>query len=32
MWRRTPTGWQIRSELFIVLQCADEAACAVYRN
>ena len=32
MWRRTSTGWQIRSELFIVLQCADEAACAVYRN
>lgn len=32
MWRKTPTGWQIRSELFIVLHCADEAACALYRT
>jgi ketosteroid isomerase-like protein len=32
MWRQTPTGWQIRSELFIVLHCADEAACALYRT
>jgi ketosteroid isomerase-like protein len=31
MWRRTDTGWKIRSELFVVLTCADPAACSVYR-
>lgn len=32
MWRRTDSGWKIRSELFVVLTCADEAACAAYRR
>jgi ketosteroid isomerase-like protein len=32
MWRRTADGWKIRSELFVVLTCADEAACAAYRK
>jgi ketosteroid isomerase-like protein len=31
MWRRTDTGWKIRSELFVVLTCADAAACSAYR-
>jgi len=32
MWRRTDRGWKIRSELFVVLTCADEDACAAYRK
>jgi ketosteroid isomerase-like protein len=32
MWRHTDTGWKIRSELFVVLTCADEAACSAYRS
>jgi ketosteroid isomerase-like protein len=32
MWRSTPAGWQIRSELFVVLQCHDAPACASYRQ
>ena len=32
MWRRTEAGWKIRSELFVVLTCDDEAACAEYRK
>lgn len=32
MWRRHGSGWKIRSELFVVLDCADEAACAAYRQ
>jgi ketosteroid isomerase-like protein len=32
MWRRTEAGWKIRSELFVVLTCDDEAACAAYRK
>ena len=32
MWRRTESGWKIRSELFVVLSCDDEAACAGYRK
>jgi ketosteroid isomerase-like protein len=32
MWRRTDGGWKIRSELFVVLTCADEEACAAYRK
>jgi len=31
MWRHTDSGWKIRSELFVVLTCADEAACSAYR-
>jgi ketosteroid isomerase-like protein len=31
MWRHTDAGWKIRSELFVVLTCADEAACSAYR-
>ena len=32
MWRKTDAGWKIRSELFVVLTCEDEAACAAYRK
>ena len=32
MWRKTPTGWKLRSELFIVLTCADAASCNAYRK
>jgi len=32
MWRRTDADWKIRSELFVVLTCDDEAACAAYRT
>jgi len=32
MWRRGESGWQIRSELFVLLGCEDEAACAGYRK
>jgi len=31
MWKRTKSGWKIRSELFVVLTCEDDAACAGYR-
>ncbi len=31
MWRHTDGGWKIRSGLFVVLTCADEAACTAYR-
>ena len=27
MWRKTDTGWKIRSELFVSLTCAGSAAC-----
>ena len=30
MWRSTPSGWKIRSELFVVLHCDDAHACALY--
>ena len=32
MWRPGETGWQIRSELFVLLVCEDEATCAGYRK
>jgi ketosteroid isomerase-like protein len=32
MWRRADIGWQIRSELFVLLGCEDEATCAGYRK
>jgi ketosteroid isomerase-like protein len=32
MWRRTEAGWKIRSELYVVLNCYDDAACAEYRK
>lgn len=32
MWRREEIGWQIRSELFVLLACGDEATCAGYRK
>jgi uncharacterized protein DUF4440 len=32
MWRRGETAWQIRSELFVLLGCEDEATCAGYRK
>jgi ketosteroid isomerase-like protein len=30
MWRRVDSAWKIRSELFVMLQCEDEATCAGY--
>ena len=32
MWRKTDAGWKIRSELFILLNCYDKAACEQYRK
>jgi ketosteroid isomerase-like protein len=32
MWRGTASGWKLRSELFVVLTCADSASCAGYRK
>jgi len=32
MWRKTSSGWKLRSELYVVLTCEDEAACAAYRK
>lgn len=32
MWRRGPDGWKIRSELYVILSCADGPACAGYRK
>jgi len=32
MWRKTAAGWKIRSELFVVLVCADGPACDGYRK
>lgn len=32
MWRKTPTGWKLRSELYIALTCADGPACNGYRK
>ena len=32
MWRRSEAGWKIRSELFVLLQCFDTAACEQYRH
>jgi len=30
MWRKTDNRWKIRGELFVVLDCYDEPACAAY--
>jgi len=32
MWRKTDKGWKIRSELFVLLNCFDMAACEQYRK
>lgn len=32
MWRQTEKTWKIRSELFVVLTCEDEATCNGYRK
>ena len=32
MWRKTASGWKLRSELFVVLDCYDGPACAQYRK
>jgi ketosteroid isomerase-like protein len=32
MWRLTGTQWKIRSELFVVIACGDEASCAACRK
>jgi ketosteroid isomerase-like protein len=32
MWRRSKAGWKIRSELFVLLNCFDQAACERYRH
>lgn len=32
MWRQADGEWKIRSELFVVLTCEDQATCAAYRK
>jgi ketosteroid isomerase-like protein len=32
MWRKTDSGWKLRSELFVSLACKDAAACESYRE
>ena len=32
MWRKTASGWKLRSELFVLLNCYDAAACGRYRT
>ena len=32
MWRRSESGWKLRSELFVSLSCSDAAACESYRK
>ena len=32
MWRHTPAGWKIRSELFVLLSCGDPAFCSAYQQ
>ena len=32
MWRRSESGWKLRSELFVSLACSDAAACESYRK
>ena len=32
MWKHSTAGWQIRSELFVLLTCEDPATCAAYRK
>jgi len=32
MWRRGESGWLIRSEMFVLLGCEDEAVCAEYKQ
>ena len=32
MWRKSANGWQLRSELFVSLACANAEACEAYRQ
>jgi len=32
MWRKSDSGWRLRSELFVSLSCTDAAACESYRR
>jgi Domain of unknown function (DUF4440) len=32
MWRKAASGWILRSELFVSLECKDAAACESYRQ
>jgi ketosteroid isomerase-like protein len=32
MWRKSDSGWNLRSELFVSLACKDKAACDSYRK
>ena len=32
MWRRSESGWKLRSELFVSLACSDSDACETYRK
>ncbi len=32
MWRKAASGWMLRSELFVSLECKDAAACESYRR
>ena len=32
MWRKSDSGWKLRSELFVSLACTEAAACESYRR
>lgn len=32
MWRRSESGWKLRSELFVSLACSDPDGCETYRK
>jgi hypothetical protein len=32
MWRKAASGWKLRSELFVSLECKDAGACESYRR
>ncbi len=32
MWRKSDSGWNLRSELFVSLACKDKDACDAYRK
>jgi hypothetical protein len=32
VWRRSESGWKLRSELFVSLACSDADACESYRK
>jgi len=32
MWREAASGWKLRSELFVSLECKDAVSCESYRR